>query len=149
MSGCAETSAFSVSALGGIDAIRELLSDLCTQLDAMHFDAESLGAFEIVLVEALNNVCEHAYVNGPGPFKVTCASKQDGLHISIVDNGKPMPNNSLPVGDHPMADADPDDLPEGGFGWFLIYTLAEDVTYSRAENQNILSLRMAIHPTNT
>ena len=37
-----------------------------------------------------------------------------------------------------------EDLPEGGFGWFLIQDLAKDVLYARVENENRLSLRLAV-----
>jgi serine/threonine-protein kinase RsbW len=36
------------------------------------------------------------------------------------------------------------DLPEGGFGWFLIKDLAKDVVYARVEGENRLQLRVAV-----
>ena len=36
------------------------------------------------------------------------------------------------------------DMPEGGFGWFLIKDLAKDVTYHRVKAENHLSLRLAV-----
>ena len=38
-----------------------------------------------------------------------------------------------------MADQDaPQDLPEGGFGWFLIRSLTRDLTYLREDGYNML-----------
>ena len=59
-----------------------------------------------------------------------------------MDAGAPMPNNTLPNRtDHDLA-GPAADLPEGGFGWFLIRDLAQDVEYRRAGAQNVLNLRL-------
>jgi len=38
---------------------------------------------------------------------------------------------------------DPNDLQEGGYGWFLIRSLMTDVTYERRHKTNHLSLTLA------
>ena len=55
-----------------------------------------------------------------------------------------MPDGKLPIGQLSPLDVETRDLPEGGFGWFLIQHLAKDVTYCRAGDQNWLKLRLAI-----
>jgi len=55
-----------------------------------------------------------------------------------------MPDGKLPLGDLAPLDAELDDLPEGGFGWFLIQHLARDVTYTRVDNENHLKMRLAV-----
>jgi serine/threonine-protein kinase RsbW len=37
-----------------------------------------------------------------------------------------------------------DDLPEGGFGWFLIRELTKDLQYVRHEDQNRLTFSIPI-----
>ena len=39
------------------------------------------------------------------------------------------------------------DLPEGGFGWFLIRELTHDLTYRRDGSRNHLSFRMVLGGT--
>ena len=55
-----------------------------------------------------------------------------------------MPNGRAPLGDNPRDYARADELPEGGFGWFLIRELAHDLVYDRENGENFLIFRMAI-----
>jgi len=37
------------------------------------------------------------------------------------------------------------DLPEGGFGWFMMQSLTQEIGYKRIKNENVLSLTFAPH----
>ncbi|MDZ7905785.1 MAG: ATP-binding protein [Cypionkella sp.] len=102
------------------------------------------GTAEIVMAEALNNIVEHAYAAGAGAIEISVDLGETGLNCTIADYGTPMPGHSLPQG-APHALNDMDDLPEGGFGWFLIRTLAQDLQYSRIRDQNFLRFRLPAH----
>ena len=127
-------------------AVREALGYIFVGLEPLSLDVEEIATVELILAEALNNVVEHAYpVPEPGgPIRIQCSQKANGLHFLITDQGKPMPNGLAPLGLAQSVDVDPFDLPEGGFGWFLIKDLAKDVQYQRIENENRLSLRIAV-----
>jgi serine/threonine-protein kinase RsbW len=45
---------------------------------------------------------------------------------------------------YPAVEVDLVDMPEGGFGWFLIKDLAKDVAYVRVNGENWLKLRVAV-----
>lgn len=92
---------------------------------------------EIVLAEVLNNVAEHAYAGCVGSIEVTIRQESGRIACLIVDHGKRMPNDRLPAGLVPELDR-AGDLPEGGFGWHLIRSLAEDLAYHRIGNRNEL-----------
>ena len=64
--------------------------------------------------------------------------------MTILDQGLPMPDGQAPVGMAKNLDVDIMDMPEGGFGWFLIQNLAKDVRYGRINDQNRLALRLAL-----
>lgn len=99
------------------------------------------GTAEIVLAEALNNIVEHAYAHHSGEIEVVLLLHKNALICRIVDTGLPMPNGLLPAG--LLAPMDQlDDLPEGGFGWFLIRTLSQDLDYRRVDGRNQLSFRL-------
>lgn len=143
---------FDVCIEGGELAVRDALSRVLEGLGPLDLDVEEAGTVELVLAEALNNIVEHAYapVAGEGPIRIHCVHEADGLHLRIQDEGIAMPDGKTPLGMiAPMGD-DLMDLPEGGFGWFLIQDLARDVRYERIGNENALSLRLAIglHPIN-
>lgn len=127
-------------------AVRDALEKLLSALDPFKFGPEETGAVQLVVAEALNNIVEHAYADAgeDGTIRLRCDVEGDGLHVHIVDQGRAMPDNTLPLGNRPRNDVDVLDLPEGGFGWFLIRDLAKDLEYHREAQENHLRLRIAV-----
>ena len=122
------------------EAIREGLQGLFA-LDLLStLTDESRSAAEIVLAEVLNNVVEHAYANFPGRIEVWVTRRDDYLFIRMEDDGLPMPGGDLPGGRMVKTD----DLPEGGFGWFLIRNLSHELTYQRDGKHNILTFCIGV-----
>lgn len=130
-------------------AVREALEQFLHALQPLQLSVEEAGTVELVLAETLNNIVEHAYPDPDtaGDFTVACTHQKDGLHLQITDQGLAMPDGTTPVGQCASVDVDLDDLPEGGFGWFLIQDLAKDVSYQRigADNQLTMRLAVAVH----
>jgi serine/threonine-protein kinase RsbW len=111
------------------------------------------GTAEIVMAEALNNIVEHAYAgnaavgshigqkDGLGEIEISVDMNDDTLSCCVIDRGSAMPNLELPQGaPHDLTPGN--DLPEGGFGWFLIRSLVQDLRYTRKDNQNLLQFRV-------
>lgn len=137
---------FGVSVTSDEMAVRTALNGIITGLRPLCLDVEEVGTVELVMAEVINNIVEHAYPpNSPGgPIRVTCHHKIDGLHLTIRDEGKAMPDGQAPLGTVPNLQVDLMDMPEGGFGWFLIRDLAKEVSYRRSGNENQLDFRLAI-----
>ena len=55
-----------------------------------------------------------------------------------------MPDLQAPLGLPQEIDRPICDLPEGGFGWFLIRDLAKDLSYQRLAQENRIELRLAV-----
>jgi serine/threonine-protein kinase RsbW len=71
---------------------------------------------------------------------VTLSRQPHGLACLIVDSGVSLPDGVIPAGLLPgMADVALEDLPEGGFGWYLIRSLTRDLAYTRDQGVNRLS----------
>lgn len=104
---------------------------------------DCLGTTELVLAEALNNVVEHAYAHFPGQIEVEVRRDPDHLRFDISDRGLPMPGAQPPPGRLPEAETF-ENLPEGGFGWFLIRSLVQDLAYRREGQRNLLSFGVAL-----
>jgi serine/threonine-protein kinase RsbW len=105
------------------------------------------SAVEIVLAEILNNVAEHAYAGrAPGHARIVLLVRDGAVDGRVSDDGLPMPGLSLPDPSGIDDDTELANLPEGGYGWFLIRTLAEFVDYRRARERNILSFRIPAPP---
>lgn len=137
---------FEVCVQSGQLAVREALNRFFDELKPLNLDLEETGTIELVLAEVLNNIVEHAYPpSAPeGPIAIRCAQQDDGLMVHIKDKGSAMPDGQLPLGELPPLDVDTHDLPEGGFGWFLVQHLARDVSYERVNDENHLQMRLAV-----
>ncbi|MEO0939364.1 MAG: ATP-binding protein [Pseudomonadota bacterium] len=135
-----------VSVTSGLHAPRHALSALLDRLGPLQLDIEEAGTLELILAEALNNICEHAYSGqeNSGPIDIACVHGPNGLQFQIEDEGAPMPGGRTPLGVSADVDVELADMPEGGFGWFLIKDLAKDVQYQRSGTRNQLRLRVAI-----
>lgn len=135
-----------VSLQSGEQAVRDALGQIMRGLAPLDLTAEDAIAVELVLAEALNNVAEHAYPahHAEGPIQVTCDFDRGGLNVMVADEGLAMPDGQAPPGNPQAVDLDVQDLPEGGFGWFLIRDLTRDLTYTRIGQENRLCFRMAV-----
>ena len=124
-------------------AVRDGLRRLFAAAPLRDLSADAQGTVEIVLAEALNNIVEHAYATTEGQIAVRLRHLSPDLWCEIADGGLPMPDGTLPAGVlHRLNPGD--DLPEGGFGWFLIRSLAQDLAYCRKQEHNLLCFRLRV-----
>lgn len=125
-------------------AVRKALRSVLDGLKHLELPGEVLSVVEIVVAECLNNVVEHAYADDTqGMIEINARLRENALWFRIVDDGFPMPAETLPDGHPHDLDAMQDDLPEGGFGWFLIKQLTNDLQYVRDEDQNRLTFSIS------
>ncbi|WP_371055170.1 ATP-binding protein [Rhodosalinus sp. K401] len=108
-------------------------------------DCAGRTATELVLAEVLNNVVEHAHASdAPCAIRVEVRVREGRLDLSVSDDGRPMPGGRLPEGQFPSLAGPKATLPEGGFGWPLIHSLARDVRYRRRYGRNELRLALCL-----
>ena len=125
--------------------VREALIATMSELEAMGLTQEERGTVELVMAEVLNNIAEHAYEERhDGVIELDIERKGTNLFCKLRDFGQPMPDGKTPLGLEANLNVPFDELPEGGFGWFLIGELANDLVYSRLKDANHLSFRMVI-----
>lgn len=129
-------------------AVRVALDNMSGTLSRSGMEADTIGRFEIVMAEALNNVVEHAYASHPsGRISVTLSWDAETVVCILIDEGAELPGHSPPKGRAKPEDCAFEDLPEGGFGWHLIHTIAQNVRYIRSANQNRLSFSIPLEET--
>ena len=118
--------------------VRQALRDLRARF-APAVSADAMGRLELVLAEVMNNVAEHSATQGVGSGAMhLCIVMQDGgLSCAITDDGGKLPADCLKPRNLPAID--PLDLPEGGFGWFLIQGLTQSLCYYREDRRNCLA----------
>ena len=114
--------------------VSELLHIFCTTIQ---LNNEIAGQLELILVEAVNNVIEHAYKKTSGYIDVYLEALITKVAITIKDKGIPVPSE---VQNTPKEMPDINTLPEGGWGLGLIYALADDIQHYTKNNINIMRL---------
>ncbi|RFP90732.1 ATP-binding protein [Rhodobacteraceae bacterium 63075] len=132
---------FSFVFLSGESAVRAALKRITGALEDLELTREEIGSAEMVLGEVLNNVVEHAYgAHLSGPIELRGERLTGAVRFRVRDRGTEMPQQSLPRGGLPPMGNSLADLPEGGFGWHLVHSLALDLSYQRADGVNELCL---------
>lgn len=119
-------------------ALKETLGRLVSDLTA-----DEAGALELVLAEICNNIVEHGYAdNACGTILLSIYPEDGALLCTIGDLGSEIPRRCLDSPD--CARPCPENLPEGGFGWFLIRDLVQDLHYRRENDRNFLVFRLPL-----
>lgn len=96
---------------------------------------------ELAMAEALNNVAEHAYAERrDGWVAMQIAVAQAEVCLSIFDRGAALPDGGVPSREPNPEGMAIADLPEGGFGWYLMRTLARRVDHCRMNGMNQLTM---------
>ena len=113
----------------------ELLYKYCNTHD---IDIDLQGQLELMLVEALNNVVEHAYLEKAGsPIQIELEMVDQNALMRITDEGIAAPGSVMIEGSELP---DVATLPEGGWGLCLIQALADNIEYHRFPKHNVLTL---------
>ncbi|WP_294615085.1 ATP-binding protein [Roseovarius sp.] len=132
---------FTLIAVASELAVRDILLALRSRLSAHGVSDDTCGSVELAMAEALNNIVEHAYAGEQSrDIRLSVSIKPERLCCHVRDGGAPLPDLCLPQGGLPDPSGPRNDLPEGGFGWFLIRALTERVTYERRDGMNHLTL---------
>lgn len=130
------------------DSVRVLLLDLTEVMAASGVALDDRAAAELVLAEVFNNIVEHGYATeGYGVVEVRLGISPAGLDVGVVDCGAALPGGALPAGSLADLDHALPDLPEGGFGWFLIRSLVQRLRYRRDAGGNSLQFFLAFATT--
>lgn len=133
---------------GDQSAVRKALKNAMHFLRGLDIAGDDCGTAELVLAEVINNVVKHAYAERRvGIIELRLVLSHDKLRFEVIDEGLPMPDGDAPGGRQHDLDCDAEDLPEGGFGWFLIRELTHDLTYLRDGSRNRLRFAMQLGQT--
>ena len=131
-----QTFRVAVQVAAGPAGIAAAADSLARFVVAAGFDPESAWPIHVALDEVLSNIVRHGGVPGRAPqIDVTFAALEDGLELTIVDDGPefdplqaPEPDFSSPV----------DQRQPGGLGVHLVKHLMDKVVYARREERNSL-----------
>lgn len=118
---------------------RHAIRAVIERLSGHGLTEESAAIVELVLAEAVNNVVEHAFAGlEPGEVVIRYRFRDGRLTLSLCDAGHALPGGILPEGRASDVSGPRVQLPEGGFGWFLIRELTSSIHYGRRAGRNHL-----------
>lgn len=100
--------------------------------------SECMSQLDLIMVEAVNNVIEHAYQMEAGhEVGVRLMYQSHQVELVVSDRGHTMPED-VHKGNHDIQD--PFALPEGGWGLSLIQAMADSFHYVTDEHGNHLHI---------
>lgn len=117
--------------------VQRWFKDVCSSLDPeLVWISHYCDQLNIALTEGFTNAVRHAHASLPPetPISIDVLLKEDRIDICIWDQGAPFDPDEL-------WEPEPGTLlPEGGYGWFLLRRLTDQVTYRRQEDKNCLAI---------
>lgn len=123
-----------------MDSVNMLSEKIYEECLFNKIDKDFSAHLRLALVEALNNVVEHAFqgeMNNEIDVYITFFYKK--IRIRITDTGYPNHHGVKPV----EQNFDLEDImsvPEGGYGLHIMHQLMDEVSYYRKNNVNFLIL---------
>ncbi|MFK8182349.1 MAG: ATP-binding protein [Phormidesmis sp.] len=127
----------------------ENLLNYCSDLSPAPYFwvGEAFDQLNLALAEGFTNAVRHAHVNLPShtPIVLECWVQFNQVEIRIFDQGEPFDPDSL-------VEPQPGTLREGGYGWFLLRRLVDEVTYERAQPDFLMKRlfdSQSVHSTDT
>lgn len=116
-----------------------LLAQFCTDAISDMFSEEDVASIELAIVEAANNIVEHAYNFEEGhPLQLSISHRGDSIELLFFDKGPAFEYSKIAKPDFQWDNVD--DIPEGGWGIYLINSIMDSVESDRQGNINILKM---------
>jgi len=88
----------------------------------------------IILAEVLSNIARHGFSDHSGRIDLEIRLGKNELFCRVSDTGRPFDPSQFG-----HTSPEPARLREGGYGWFLIRSLARALTYQRVGDTNCLT----------
>lgn len=122
-----------VECTAALDDIRKTLQDVNSFLSTCPIPQSRVRDLDLVLAEVMTNIARHGYPEKPGMISLRLDQTAHMLECRVADHGESFDHTLL--GSTPP---DPCNLPEGGYGWYIIRSIARQIRYERMEGENIL-----------
>ena len=117
--------------------LRTLKDALNEYLQTQQIHKSRTADIELTAEELIVNTMNYAYPNSKGDVELSCKKQKDKLIIKIIDKGIPFNPTSFakPKLDVPLEERD-----QGGMGIYLAKNLADNMTYKRDGDKNVLTV---------
>lgn len=130
-------------AAANVLSVRDTLIRVERDLIESGVTRDNLSTILIVVSEVLNNIAEHGYQGvPPGGFVLRGVVRADHAVFGFHDTGSPLPEHLLAEDEAEQLPTELPELPEGGYGWSLIRTLAAKIRHRYTHRGNWLLVRI-------
>ena len=114
------------------------LYDICKEWD---LNKELINKLDMCAEEIFANISNYAYSAPNGEVEIELSKSNNQIEFKFIDSGmdynplaKPDPDITLP----------PEERPLGGLGVYMVKKMADNVSYIRKDNRNVLTLTFKI-----
>jgi len=115
------------------------LAEFCAEGISGLFDAKEAAMLEIAVVEGANNAVRHGYaLEGGHPIELEMRHLGQGVEFILRDEGKAF--DPATVSEPVLEWEKLEDVPEGGWGVFLIHSIMDEMEYGRYDKINFLRM---------
>ncbi len=124
---------------GDLWQIRSVIAEADRFLKDYGLSPEWIGDFNLVLAEAMTNIVRHGGLDPGSDISVSLSLRDGYLNCVLVDTGVSFDPTTLG-----HTQPEPDQLREGGYGWFIIRNLSKRLQYSHENGRNSLSFALPL-----
>lgn len=124
---------------GDLWAIRNALKDVEDFLTGHGVARSEIEDITLVLAEAMTNIARHAYSEAKGDIRLTLRLNKRRMQCEIADTGCAFDPSGLG-----QTAPEPTVFSEGGYGWFIIRSLSDGLSYTRKNGRNNLSFSLPV-----
>jgi len=131
------------SELTKLEVVKQKLGEI---FQTAELNVELIEDAQLIVEEILVNIIQHGYENSSeGCIDLRIEMNKQQLMMTFQDSGKPF--NPLAEITPPDFNMDDEERSLGGFGFYLVQQLAQEVDYVYLNGKNILTVRQAIPQT--
>jgi serine/threonine-protein kinase RsbW len=135
-----DTSVLNTRCYSSLAEVSALLRRVDAYLHAAGTPPDWREDMNIILAEVLSNIARHGYEDDKGRIDLEIRMEPKELRCRVSDIGRAFDPNTLGhTTPEPML------LREGGYGWFLIRSLARRLTYQRERGVNCLTFWVPVN----
>ena len=119
-----------------LEKINQLISEL-------NVDEETRFNLNIIAEEVFVNICSYSYPGSTGNADFILNAEADKIEMTFEDNGIPFDQseNVIEIENYDIDNA------VGGLGRFITFSMADDYSYERVNDKNVLKIIKNIKPT--
>lgn len=123
---------------GSYESLAEIANFVRVEAKQTGLSFKEIFELETAVDEAVSNIIEHAYGGeGRGEISCTCAKLEEGIKITLEDNGLPFDPSSVPA---PNLGFQIRNRNNHGLGFYMIRQLVDDIQVEYTGQKNILNM---------